>query len=56
VKTGCRAPSIRRVILFENLRKDWHTLGRSLSRQGFWVMAVNRFGLVVLNSTLRPTQ
>jgi serine O-acetyltransferase len=30
--------------LFENLREDWHTHGRMLSRQGFWVMAVYRFG------------
>jgi serine O-acetyltransferase len=32
------------LILFENLREDWRTHGRVLSRQGFWVMAVYRFG------------
>ena len=30
--------------MFENLREDWHTHGRMLSRQGFWVMAAYRFG------------
>jgi serine O-acetyltransferase len=30
--------------LFENLREDWHTHGRMLSRQGFWAMTVYRFG------------
>jgi len=30
--------------LFENLREDWHTHDRMSSRQGFWVMAVYRFG------------
>ena len=30
--------------MFENLREDWHTHDRMLSRQGFWVMAVYRFG------------
>ena len=30
--------------MFENLREDWRTHGRMLSRQGFWVMAVYRFG------------
>jgi serine O-acetyltransferase len=30
--------------LFENLREDWRTHGRSLFRQGLWVMAVYRFG------------
>jgi serine O-acetyltransferase len=32
------------LILFENLREDWHTHERMLSRQGLWVMAVYRFG------------
>jgi serine O-acetyltransferase len=32
------------LILFENLREDWHTYGRTLSRQGLWVMVVYRFG------------
>jgi serine O-acetyltransferase len=30
--------------LFENIREDWHTHGRVLSRQGLWAMAVYRFG------------
>ena len=30
--------------MFENLREDWHTHERRLSRQGLWVMAVYRFG------------
>jgi serine O-acetyltransferase len=30
--------------LFENIRKDWHTYGRQLSRQGLWAMAMYRFG------------
>ena len=30
--------------MFENLREDWQTYGRDLSRQGFWVMCVFRFG------------
>jgi serine O-acetyltransferase len=32
------------LILFENLREDWRTHGRALSRQGLWVMVVYRFG------------
>jgi serine O-acetyltransferase len=30
--------------LFENLREDWQTYDRQLSRQGLWVMVVYRFG------------
>jgi len=30
--------------LFENIREDWRTHGRQLSRQGLWSMAVYRFG------------
>ncbi len=30
--------------MFENLREDWHTYERQISRQGFWVMIVYRFG------------
>ena len=30
--------------MFENLREDWRTYDRDLSRQGFWVMCVFRFG------------
>src|ERR1700761_4758032 len=30
--------------MLENLREDWHTHERMLSRQGLWVMAVYRFG------------
>lgn len=30
--------------MFENLREDWQTYGRDISRQGFWVMCVFRFG------------
>lgn len=30
--------------MFENIREDWHTYDRQLSRQGLWVMAVYRFG------------
>jgi serine O-acetyltransferase len=32
------------LVLFENLREDWRTHGRILSRQGFWVMTVYRIG------------
>jgi serine O-acetyltransferase len=32
------------LILFENLREDWRTYNRALSRQGLWVMVVYRFG------------
>lgn len=31
-------------MMFENLREDWHTYERDISRQGFWAMAVFRFG------------
>lgn len=30
--------------VFERLREDWQTYGRDISRQGFWVMCVFRFG------------
>jgi serine O-acetyltransferase len=30
--------------MFENIREDWQTYERSLSRQGLWVMVVYRFG------------
>lgn len=30
--------------MFDNIREDWRTYDRSLSRQGLWVMAVYRFG------------
>ncbi|MFM8332827.1 MAG: serine O-acetyltransferase [Candidatus Methylumidiphilus sp.] len=30
--------------MFDNLREDWHTYERDLTRQGLWVMAVYRFG------------
>ena len=30
--------------MFENLREDWRTYDRDLSRQGLWVMVVYRFG------------
>jgi serine O-acetyltransferase len=30
--------------MFENLREDWRTYDRELSRQGLWVMLVYRFG------------
>ena len=30
--------------MFENIREDWLTYEKSLSRQGLWVMAVYRFG------------
>jgi len=30
--------------LFEDLREDWHTHGRTVFRQGLWVMVVYRFG------------
>jgi serine O-acetyltransferase len=30
--------------MFENLREDWITYDRDITRQGFWVMAVYRFG------------
>jgi serine O-acetyltransferase len=39
-----RSTASTRLILFENLREDWYTHGRMLSRQGFWVMAAYRFG------------
>jgi len=30
--------------LFENIREDWKTHGRQLSRQGLWAMVTYRFG------------
>ncbi len=30
--------------MFKNIREDWRTYGRQLSRQGLWSMAVYRFG------------
>lgn len=30
--------------MFDNLREDWQTYERDISRQGFWVMCVFRFG------------
>jgi serine O-acetyltransferase len=30
--------------MFKNLREDWDTYERDWTRQGFWVMAVYRFG------------
>jgi serine O-acetyltransferase len=32
------------VTMFENLREDWHTYHHDITRQGFWVMVVYRFG------------
>jgi serine O-acetyltransferase len=33
-----------RLSLFENIREDWRTHDRQLSRQGLWAMAVYRYG------------
>ncbi len=30
--------------MFENIREDWHTHQCDITRQGFWVMLVYRFG------------
>jgi serine O-acetyltransferase len=30
--------------VFENIREDWHTYQCDITRQGFWVMLVYRFG------------
>ena len=30
--------------MFDNIREDWHTYQRNITRQGLWVMAVYRFG------------
>jgi serine O-acetyltransferase len=30
--------------MFQNIREDWRTHGRQLSRQGFWTLIVYRFG------------
>ena len=44
--TSRRIPSFyrKRLDLFENIREDWQTHGRQLSRQGLWAMAVYRYG------------
>ena len=34
----------REDLLFENLREDWLTYDRQLSRQGLWAMVIYRFG------------
>lgn len=39
--------------MFDNLREDWETYERDWARQGFWVMAVYRFGRWRYN--LRPS-
>jgi serine O-acetyltransferase len=33
-----------RLGLFENIREDWRTYDRQISRQGLWTMAVYRYG------------
>jgi serine O-acetyltransferase len=38
--------------LFNNIREDWHTYDRQLSRQGFWAMLVYRYGR--WRYTIRP--
>jgi serine O-acetyltransferase len=38
--------------LFSNIREDWHTYDRQLSRQGFWTMLVYRYGR--WRYTIRP--
>jgi serine O-acetyltransferase len=38
--------------LFKNIREDWHTYDRQLSRQGFWTMLVYRYGR--WRYTIRP--
>lgn len=30
--------------MFNNIREDWHTYQRDITRQGFWVMLIYRFG------------
>jgi len=30
--------------MFENIREDWRTHDRDITRQGFWVMLIYRFG------------
>ncbi len=42
--------------MFELIREDWQTYDRDIQRQGFWVMAVYRFGrwrYTIKNSFLR---
>ncbi len=39
--------------MFENLREDWQTYERDITRQGLWVMAVYRFGQWRYRITLR---
>ena len=38
--------------MFKNIREDWHTYDRQLSRQGFWTMLVYRYGR--WRYTIRP--
>lgn len=43
--------------MFENIREDWNTYDRQLSRQGLWVMLVYRYGrwrYSIRPSWLRP--
>ena len=40
VDTGCEG----RCGLFNNIREDWQTYGRQLSRHGFWSMLLYRYG------------
>jgi serine O-acetyltransferase len=35
---------LRSASMFENIREDWRTHERQLTRQGLWVMVVYRFG------------
>jgi serine O-acetyltransferase len=39
LRTGSRSDGV-----FENIREDWRTYERQLTRQGLWVMVVYRFG------------
>ena len=43
-RRGARYICSRRARLFENIREDWRTYDRQLSRQGLWVMLVYRYG------------
>ena len=38
--------------MFENIRQDWETYDKDITRQGLWVMAVYRFGR--WRYTIRP--
>src|ERR1700676_917127 len=42
-----------RLVMFENIREDWDTHGRTLARQGLWAMVVYRFGCCRYNIRLR---